>query len=155
THRRRARHHRASRGGLNVALQTQLKRIAKARKALDTEVAKLTAKKIAAALGALVPDGCVLTWTQYVPSFNDGEPCTFTVGEAYVESKAGSSAITLEHGNPARLEWAGLTRKAWTDLRRAFREIPEEVLESAFGIGVLVVIESGGNYRIDDYNCGY
>ena len=39
-----------------------------------------------------------IAWTQYVPSFNDGDPCTFTLGEVY---------LTFEPLTEAMANWGG------------------------------------------------
>lgn len=66
-----------------MALKTHIKRIAAAKAEYDAELAKVgkkAGKELAKLLGPLIPPGFVLEWTQYTPSFNDGDPCTFRVG---------------------------------------------------------------------------
>lgn len=42
------------------------------------------------------PDlGCI-TWTQYIPGFNDGDPCTFTLGEVEGITKEGVESEEFE-----------------------------------------------------------
>lgn len=64
-----------------MALKTQIKRIETARKKYNEELAKLNRRAIAKAIGEVIPPGFALAWNQYTPSFNDGDPCRFTVGE--------------------------------------------------------------------------
>lgn len=71
-----------------MALMTALRKIKDAREAyhaaLEENGGEAGANKLAAHLGAFVPAGYVLRWTQGTPSFNDGEPCTFSVGDAHL-----------------------------------------------------------------------
>lgn len=65
-----------------MALKSAMRRINDARKKYESELKKLgksAAKEFAAELGPLIPEGFFLEWTQGTPSYNDGEPCTFSV----------------------------------------------------------------------------
>lgn len=64
-----------------MALQTHLDKILEAKKAYDSAVARLNQKTIADALGEVIPEGFVLVFKTWTPGFNDGDPCTFTLGE--------------------------------------------------------------------------
>lgn len=111
-------------------------------------------------------DGVV--WTQYTPYFNDGEACTFSVGDP---------ALILDRETAARLRpdqdfdeteedytpWDHpLCFESW-DLRETefnqekigfgavWGQIPEEVFLSVFGDHVKVTLMRDGNVTIDDY----
>ncbi len=65
-----------------MALATMIKKLTEARKAYDDQLKALgkgVAKEIATYLAENIPPGYALKWTQGTPSFNDGEPCTFSV----------------------------------------------------------------------------
>ena len=106
-----------------------------------------------------------ITWHQYTPYFNDGDACTFGVGEVCLtsESLAAEFPDNVEEymGDFALYEpWAqrnGDEEK--NDVGRAYEafnpiwgEIPEAVLESVFGDHVQVTIKSDGTIEVDDYD---
>ena len=65
-----------------MALKSVIKKLTDARAKYDAQLEKLgdkTAKEVAKEIGKLLPDGFALKWTQDTPSFNDGDPCTFSV----------------------------------------------------------------------------
>lgn len=64
-----------------MALATALKKIQTARKNYDSALSALGRKALAKELGALIPKGYAIAWTQYTPGFNDGDPCTFTMDD--------------------------------------------------------------------------
>lgn len=64
-----------------MALATHLKKIATSRKAYDKALASLKPQTLAKELGKLLPEGTALVWEQFIPGFNDGEPCTFRLRE--------------------------------------------------------------------------
>jgi hypothetical protein len=70
-----------------VAVQTFIDRIAKARKKYEDEkkkAGKSARKEIAKYLADVLPEGFILEWSQYTPSFNDGDPCTFRLSSCYI-----------------------------------------------------------------------
>jgi hypothetical protein len=91
-----------------VALKTMVASLVAARQAYEQQLAALgsgAAEAIAAELGALIPRGCYVGWTQYAPYFNDGEPCTFSVNDAYLarlpEADADGYRAFERHGDEA------------------------------------------------------
>lgn len=102
-----------------MALKTQLNRIATAKKKYETELSKINRKAIAASLGEVIPEGFALTRTQYTPGFNDGDPCTFTLGEVTLCAiKKVEEVATVE--TPRRAGARG-GRRARPDHRRGRR----------------------------------
>ena len=176
-----------------MSLKQALKKIETARKKFDTAVAKVGRKQIAQALAALIPDGLVLVWNQYVPGFNDGDPCTFTIngptlmtcksvvdgtGEVGTEAdgmmiendvivlsefdredftEEDEGTMSLEYGSVGELRWTGIqiTKKEIAALKAAWKAIPEDVLETAFGVDQLIVVYPSGKLKTDEYDCGY
>lgn len=69
-----------------MALATALKKIQTARKNYDSALSALGRKALAKELGALIPKGYAIAWTQYTPGFNDGDPCTFTLDDPSIAS---------------------------------------------------------------------
>lgn len=220
-----------------MALDTMIKKLVDARKAYDAQLAELgkgSADAVAAHLAPKIPAGYYVTWTQGTPSFNDGDPCTFNVREAYlVPVKAAASESTSctcghsveEHGGndefpgatdcgecdegdcvafeadpdaseddvepeeredtlelgtynvraygqpytesgtrPDGTTWEytqeaipelpGVTREALTALTEAFKELPEDLLERAFGES-RPRVNADGTHVVGDWECGY
>lgn len=163
-----------------MALQTALEKLKKKRDEYDGALKEITREKIAQELGPLIPEGYVVAWTAYIPSFNDGDPCTYRMGEVYLapiakpeddedaenfEDSASNytdvdgkeHVFSLDWGDPSTedLHAAGITKKAFAELKRAWKAIPEYVVESAFGPDVAVAVKSDGSLLVEDYYCGY
>lgn len=87
-----------------MAIKTQIKRIQTAKKKYNEALSKLGRKAIAKALGEVIPKGFALTWSQYTPGFNDGEPCTFRLGEVHlVTVKAVGEVEAVEVDEPEEI----------------------------------------------------
>lgn len=176
-----------------MSLKQALKKIENARKKFDTAVAEVGRKQIAQALAKFIPDGLVLVWQQYVPRFNDGDPCTFTIdwprlmtcravetGDGEVDvgddgmmnendvvvlseldredfTDEDDGTMNLEYGSVSELRWTGIqiTKKEIDALKAAWKSIPEDVLEAAFGIDQLIVLRPNGKLKVDEYDCGH
>jgi hypothetical protein len=70
-----------------MAIGTMLKKLADARAKYEAALEQFgekTQKELGELLGPLIPPGWALKWTQGTPSFNDGEPCTFSVHDPYL-----------------------------------------------------------------------
>lgn len=183
-----------------MALKTALERIAKARKAYNDEVKKLGRKGVSQGLGELIPEGYVLAWTQGTPSFNDGDPCTFSmhsiklvpakappepepdttgvdpgpegetveddvsdddepieynVLDAYEED--GDGVVDIEYPCDKEDLPEGLTKKAITELARAWKGIGEDTIKDVFTDGdAFIYITAKGKSVVDNsYEVGY
>jgi len=79
-----------------MALATEIKKIKTARKKYDDALRALSRRKIAKALGALLPDGFALVWEQSTPGFNDGEPCTLSRNPVRIATVRDPEAIEAE-----------------------------------------------------------
>jgi hypothetical protein len=118
-----------------------------------------------------------ITWTQYIPGFNDGDPCTFTVGEMYVglteetydevrekneeydyeEDWEGiySSYCLFEYKNNSRSFKTKKDEKIFNFLKE-IESLDESVLEAIFGYDVKIIIDvKAKEVKTEDYDCGY
>ena len=147
-------------GTPGMALKTAIANLNAARKKYDDELAKLgseSAQAVAEILGEHIPPGFYVEWDQYTPYFNDGEACTFSVHDPYVikttteeadsdgsRRREGSVNLTSSYADKGD-KWTqdlveGLTKKAHKALAAAWGELPEDMLEAAFGDHAKIVI---------------
>jgi hypothetical protein len=92
-----------------------------------------------------------LRWTQYTPSFNDGDPCTFRVGDlnaryADTDEDAGDKGDGYDY---VRYD---------SPLRKRFETIPDEFMLAAFGDGSEITVTRGDDgltIEVGEYDCGY
>lgn len=95
------------------------------------------------------PEVACITWTQGTPSFNDGDPCYFSVHEPRVilkdedDDEEERDSYDLREKNPA-------LAKAVDEIYSTFESL-EDVLEDVFGNGSRVKVEADGKVDIDDY----
>lgn len=99
----------------------------------------------------LIPDLYAISWTQGTPSFNDGDPCYFSVDEIFAyksnDNYEEDSAWDIPEDQSKSLD----------DLVRAFGQ-NEELLEIIYGNGSKIVIkrtETGIETEVEDWDCGY
>lgn len=110
-------------------------------------------------------------WHQYTPSFNDGDPCEFTVGEFYVRPVGTpEDSYDGEYEDGYLTDWdfrwdstIGHTRPVADDLKALYEALSElngksghfEIfLEDTFGNGSEIVAKADG-FEVDYYDCGY
>jgi hypothetical protein len=130
--------------------------------------------KTFSAFFAACPSVKALYWRQYTPSFNDGDPCVFTVNDITFANTADRD--TLEKAvNEEDLEncyaddgTEAVAMETWSDgFSRFFPEKPckalsafvssmekASALEAAFGTNVSVLVTREG-FTVDEYECGY
>jgi len=89
------------------------------------------------------PDIKALGWLQYTPSFNDGEPCTFGVGELHVTTEDNYEDLDL-------YEWEYCSDD---DLYGNILS-NEDLLLTVFGDDKQIIITRDG-IDISYYDCGY
>ena len=140
-------------------------------------------KELLKSLIAQFPELEAITWTQYTPGFNDGDPCYFRLGEVYVAFKGLNAGDDKDEDKwNARLEEVfgstdyGYDTEAYVDgkelylwgaycknqtLNKALEDLDKELrnakslLESEFGDGVQVFVLSSGKVVVEYYDCGY
>jgi hypothetical protein len=103
------------------------------------------------------PEIKVIQWTQYIPSFNDGDACEFSIGEVIVSNYEDVSFDgEWEGDDPEPKDLDSYIRNKSVDAVTSFinSRSGEEVLEFAFGVNVAVKVTADG-ITIDDYDCGY
>jgi hypothetical protein len=122
--------------------------------ALKKEMQTKGEKALKASLSAIFdefPELTAVSWTQYTPSFNDGDACVFGVGE-----------VEFRTADMDDDDWDctyGLKnqpmREALDALNGAIQsEAMEIVLQSVFGDGVRV-IATKKKIDVEEYDCGY
>lgn len=136
-----------------------------------TEEAKEAMKTGLASLFARFPVIGSIQWTQYVPVFNDGEPCVFTVGEVefhpdggdggedsqlsyyqeYVKNEATGHYDPTNNYRDPRMTPA--LEAAMRSVERFF-SYNKKMLESSFGAGTKVVVTKD-KVVTEEYDCGY
>jgi hypothetical protein len=104
-------------------------------------------------------------WNQYTPSFNDGDPCTFTLGEA-IFIRHGFDPEELQSADEyeddelyGTVQWSSY--KENDELGEACKQFSEllssvsDILEQAYGeYGVTVYMTKDKTYEAE-YDCGY
>jgi hypothetical protein len=104
----------------------------------------------------LYPELTVVKWKQYTPYFNDGEECTFSVGDFCISNAADPELVTSygeyegdENDGTFVFEgsWDGDAKKyaaVWELSKFSSTDIGEEVFRSAFGNHVQVTVTNAG-----------
>jgi hypothetical protein len=129
-----------------------LKTFLEAKKAYK-EALKDATGEVQKTLQALIPPGYALYWTQGTPSFNDGDPCTFSQGDAYLVKLPAEMAdlSDLGHGYEPD-EWEDVVDEDWPkNLSTAWSAVDDDLAEAAFGDNVRVIL-TATEACIDDYN---
>jgi hypothetical protein len=152
-----------------MALKTMIENLNKAREAYEAQLkglGKQAKNAVVEFLAPHIPAGCELYWTQYTPYFNDGEACTFSVNEPKLrkieenndDSDRGVDVSKWGIESYGKQLWAplieGVTKKALNDLRKAWEELPEDLLLKAFGDHTEVTINADCEYTDNEYNHG-
>ncbi len=116
-------------------------------------------------------------WAQYVPGFNDGDPCTFTMGEltyrTVKEAKIQNEELEPDADDDIEYEYdegynscwwyqdddgkkSGLTKETKDKLKKFAKLIDDSdsILELIFGENVQITA-SKDKIESSDYDCGY
>lgn len=117
----------------------------------------------------------LLEWEAYVPGFNDGDPCTFTVsGPRIVLADKAPLLMTEDYSNGGddaeffeehgledyqieyrkELNLPDALKQDFKGLCKLFSSC-EDGLEKAFGSNVRVVVGRDGEAKVTDYDCGH
>jgi hypothetical protein len=117
-------------------------------------------------------------WTQYVPGFNDGEPCMFSPGEFSIFPLNNSvlvdetdeddisdapeeSSIYEQDGKlftnsgDREINQAHITLEQYQALDEVWYKLDNYILETVFGSNAEITITSDSVTIDDDYSCGY
>jgi len=108
----------------------------------------------------------VVIWDQYIPTFNDGDPCNFTIGEVTFvrenfdpEDLMSASEYEAGHYNSVST-WSTSTDplkdacKAFNSFIHRNKNIVEELFFKDDEYGNTVFLTKDRHYSID-YDCGY
>lgn len=106
-----------------------------------------------------------LSWSQYIPSFNDGDACSFTLGEL----RFGASDINIDNKDEDIYDeedgtdlwsYGSIDNNKNTSLYKDLSDLEndlsahDDVLEAVFGANVKIYVTPKG-IEISDYDCGY
>lgn len=99
-------------------------------------------------------------WTQYIPGFNDGDPCEFSVGEVSVQLEAPSAEdVEEDFDEDSFVDTYEIDDSSLTDDMDEISGVlsgNEDVLQTVFGNNAKVTITRDGEVEVDgDYDCGY
>jgi len=167
---------------MDKELKARLDKMNKIRE--DLKVAEKSASKdIMDVLKKMMADNPLIAgvkWQQYTPSFNDGEPCEFSISGPFIKfdekiSGAGDSAADEEQENGGFLDAnydidddffkqksdifnfkeIKALKKTVKDVCAVYShlEAMDDCLESMFGSGVEVIVTKDG-VETEDYDCG-
>jgi hypothetical protein len=104
------------------------------------------------------PEVEILSWTQYIPGFNDGEPCMFTMGELGVKLVNGGyldeedaeedffSSWNLQESNPS-------LSGSMDSLEINLGEL-EDLCQEVFSLDVRILVYKD-RIETEEYECGY
>lgn len=124
-------------------------------------------REAAADFFAKHPEVKTISWTQYIPSFNDGDPCEFSMGEIVFASvdwqEFDSPYWADENEDESKLSWTNYTSDEDFEsptLKADIKELEkvilgsEGILESLYGVNVWVRLHANG-VETDEFDCGY
>jgi hypothetical protein len=104
------------------------------------------------------PKAAAVSWRQYTPYFNDGDPCYFRVGEMSLHLHADEDEEEDEDYDPDQgYDAYSLSLSEDPELKKLGEgfdilvDIPEEVLEYVFGDHVTITATAEG-FEISEYN---
>lgn len=114
----------------------------------------------------LYPNVTTVTWNQYTPSFNDGDPCEPRQGEVEVFTNQLTEEFTSAIINCSGISYLadeieeedhGFTLEQSPDINDIAKliSILQEELLVAFGDNVRVYLFRGLDPVIEEYDCGY
>ena len=107
---------------------------------------------------AKFPEARAIRWRQYTPYFNDGDPCSFSVHEPFIQL-ADSKTDAGDYEDGFESEWNLSKRMDGSELAEAFKtfsrtiqsDAVESVMAGVFGDGV-VVTATADKIDIDSYD---
>jgi hypothetical protein len=99
------------------------------------------------------PTAKAVLWRQYTPYFNDGDPCRFSVHDAYLRfDDTGEEEGDYEDGFESYFE-DGAKQAAMKEFDQALA-VDRDIMERVFGDPVTVTIDRAGGVEVDEYYQG-
>ena len=103
-----------------------------------------------------VPEVGSITWTQYIPYFNDGEPCEFTVSDFSFFPKGEDDEEFDEYDD--NLYYSENVdpevKEKIKTMSRALNNFPTQFLENLFGTYAKVIVTRNG-IEVEEYDAPY
>ena len=84
-----------------------------------------------------------MTWAQYTPYFNDGDPCTFSSDHRYAGIFGSRDVLDGSYYEEGDIEDAALPQ--------AFKDIPDDIMSACFGDHVQVIVSRDGKIEVKEY----
>lgn len=128
-----------------------------------TEQTKKAFTSLTAKFFETYPEVKTIYWGQYIPGFNDGDPCEFTLTDINFTSAEyeevdgpyfGDETENDEYFNFERSKGGSEQLTKDMDSFREFLYSIEDHLESAFDSNAFVRLHRGGT-EVEEYDCGY
>jgi hypothetical protein len=105
-----------------------------------------------------------ISWTTYIPGFNDGDPCTFSVGSVYA-TKTKLTKKQQDHWREQTSPGDDWDADEYGEIEAEdvygkgticeFINKNEDLLEKAFGSDTHVTWIRGKGIKVEEYHCGY
>jgi len=152
---------------------TELSNIVKKKGEIQTQALALL-KSTLKQLLIDIPEIEAVRWNQYIPGFNDGEPCEFSINAMQIKMQSVSEKEMKEIENETGvadgflsldydidiLQYDDLEKKYGKKLFKHIAKIQDtiyslsDVLESEFGPNTEITVTSKG-IEVDDYDCSF
>lgn len=115
------------------------------------------------------PDLVAIKWNQYIPSFNDGDPCTFSLGGVYICDTQPNDEYPDDYDSEYYFEfndkyysvgtiyedkYYGEPEYKWFTYLEEFLNDMKPELEALFGSNATVIVFRT-SIEIEEYDCGY
>lgn len=152
---------------------TALDEYKSAKDKLDKQLRDGGANIIGSAFQAVLKEcpGIGVNWNQYVPGFNDGDPCTFTVGEFNVclledisDNRPDECGLCEgDDGNIVKSDYPNkdilidpslITCEQYNQLLSIWNKLDNYILEIVFDSNAEITI-TRDDVTVDDYDCGH
>jgi hypothetical protein len=146
--------------------KTSLQKILELKKTYCDEIAKAGKELFAEELKSFFaahPNVKALRWTQYTPSFNDGDPCRFSLSDVQVQLDDPPKRDDDEERDPE--DWEN-SFEAWdlpdshAELQAAMRSLSQllhdakDACELVFGDGS-EIIATREKIEVNEFDCGF
>jgi hypothetical protein len=126
------------------------------------EKVKVSLKSSFAEFFLKFPEVKTVYWTQYTPSYNDGDPCVFTLGDLYFSPAELDGHPEDYDGDEADAPYAsfGGDKRVSAELRTEMKALESflydnaDMLEPLYGNNVAITV-TRERVTLDEYDCGY